>query len=329
MGASGGRSSGVLRLGLLVTIAALFALIPVAQASAAESFTLTVNVEGEGLVFCEVENEEEGAFEEECGDQSPAYLEGSEVTLNVLEEVGFEFKEFSGDCVGAPAQCHLIMNEDHEVTVVFAPEPSEYKLTVNVVGSGEVKCEAEEGLETCKPTYPKEAEVEVVPVAGTFLGWSGDCSEDPCVLKMTGDRTVTATFKSEGSDGGSEGGGSPSVPQPPISLPSPVAVGPGKAKVAGAGLYKGGEATLRISCGGGGPCKGTVKLIAKLRVGHQTKEVTVGKASFSLPAGGSRSLKIMLSGPAKKLLGKGRTLTAKASGSGVTASKVKIKPTER
>lgn len=313
----------MLRFGLLV--AALFALIPASQASAA-SFTLTVSVQGEGLVFCEVENEEEGAFEEECGERSPEYLEGSEVTLSVLEEAGFEFKEFSGDCEGAPTQCHLTMNEDHEVTVVFAPEPSEYKLTVNVVGSGEVKCVAEEGPETCKPTYPKEAEVELLHVTGTFLGWSGDCSKDPCVVEMKGDRTVTATFKSEGSGGGSSGGGS--NPNP-VSLPAPTAGPAGKAKVSGAGLYKGGKAILRISCKGGGPCKGTVKLVAVLKVGGKQKKLTVGQAPFNLAANASKALTVKLSRPAKNLLAKGKTLIAKVGGSGVTASTLRINPTAR
>jgi len=325
MGVRGRRSSGLLRLGLLVALVALFVLIPVASASAA-SFTLTVNVQGEGLVFCEVENEEEGFFEEECGEQSPEYLEGSEVSLGVLAESGFELKEFAGDCQGVPAECHLVMDEDHAVTVVFAPEPSEYKLTLNVVGSGEVKCEAEEGLETCQPTYPKEAEVALFHVAGTFLGWSGDCSKDPCVVEMTGNRTVTATFKSEGSGGGGggTGGGSLSPPKLPISVPLA-----GKVKVSGAGLYKGGKATLRISCKGGGPCKGTVKLIASLEVGGKTKRLTIGQASFSLKVGASKALTVKLSAPAKNLLGKGRTLTARAIGSGVIASTVKIKPTQR
>jgi hypothetical protein len=348
MGGNAGTRARGLRVCLLVAVSALFALIPAAQASAATEFTLTVDVEGEGFVFCEAENEEEGFFEEECGESESAtetkFLEETEVSLVVFEEAEYEFSEFKGDCSGGT--CDLVMDEDHEVTVVFAPEPvNTAVLDVTIVGDGKVECELESGPEACQAEYAEGTELTLIAKANSgseFIEFAGDCEGQPkkCELTMDEDKFPIAVFEpiegeegeeeESGGGGGSGGGsGSPSGSQSPPPPSSPAPLGTGKAKVAGFGLYKGGRAMLRISCKGGGPCKGTVKLIAKLKAGHRTRKVVVGKASFSLPAGGSRALKIKLSSPAKKLLGKGRTLTAKVRGSGVTASTVKIKPTER
>lgn len=333
MGAREGRFQGALRLGLLVAVAALFASIPVSQASAA-SFKLEVTVVGEGVVLCEVETVEVDCEEE--------FEEGEEVTLVAEAELGSEFAGWgAGNCEEEPSEteCVVTMGANRKVTATFVLEPTERGLTIKATGAGKVECEAEEGRETCKPTYPKEQEVTLyaVPAQGSeFLGWGGDCSgkAESCVVEMSTDRLVTAAFSGDGgggekeSGGGSNGagGGGASSPTLPIRTSIPLA---GTVKVAGAGLYKGGKATLRISCKGEGPCKGTLKLIASLEIGHKTKRVVVGQASFSLNAGASKALRVKLSAAAKKLLGKGRTLTARASGSGVGASTVKIKPTER
>ena len=327
----------MLRLGLLVAVAALFALIPAGQASAAD-FKLNVVYAGtgEGIVECEVEG-----ILEECEDEYPA---GTEVFLEPFEEEGSEFVEFSGDC--GPLACELEMDQEHTVTVVFDLLPvEEFELSIleEGTGTGSVQCELEEGPVPCEPTYPEGTEVTILATAdkgSEFVEFSGDCGPTVCELEMDEDKEVIVVFdlveseegeeeESGGPGGGGGGGAPPAAPQAPISLPSPVAAGQGRAKISGAGLYKGGKATLRISCKGGGPCKGTVKLTARLGVGGKTKQVTVGRASFDLKAGASKALTIKLSAPAKRLLGKGRTLTAKASGSGVIASTVKIKPTER
>ena len=346
MGASQGGIGGRVRLGLLAAVAALFVLVPISQASAAE-VELHLAVEGEGDVYCEVEF----TSAEPCAVTYPATLEfpgETEVTLSAEPEEGWEFSEFVGDCdsVGFE-ECEMFMEEgnDREVTAVFVPEPVEMAvLDLTVEGEGKVECELETGPEKCEPEYPEGTELTLIAVhepKSEFAEFAGDCEpvgSNECEVVMEEEVSVVAIFElvegeeEESGGGGSGGGGSggdSSNPQPVISLPSPIAAGPGKLKVAGAGLYKGGKATLRISCKGDGRCKGTVKLIAKLEVGHKRKKVTVGKASFSLPAGAMKALTIKLSKPAKKLLGKGRTLTANVGGSGVTHSKVKIKPTER
>ncbi len=78
----------------------------------------------------------------------------------------------------------------------------------------------------------------------------------------------------------------------------------------------------------GGPCKGSLKLIAKLKAGKgKAKRLKIGGASFDIPAGRSTTIAIKLSGPAKRRLGLGKTVTATVRGAGVVTSTVKIRPT--
>jgi len=325
MGAREGGSLGAPRLGLLVAVAALFALVPASGASAA-TFELEITQMGQGEVTCYVE-----AVEVDCEE---SFEEGEEVTLLAQPDPGYELVGFSGDCdVVSGEECEVIMEgvTPKKVTVTF--KPIEYDLTIEAggTGTGSVACEVESEVKPCEKTYAEGTSIVLIAKAASgsvFAGWGvGDCEAEPsateCELEMNEDHVVAATFNSVGGGGGSGGSTQTPIAQPVAARP------PGKAKVSGAGLYKGGKAILRISCKGVGPCKGTLKLTASLRVGGKTKQVTVGQASFSLKAGASKALTIKLSAPAKKLLGKGRTLTAKASGSGVIASTVKIKPTQR
>ena len=126
-------------------------------------------------------------------------------------------------------------------------------------------------------------------------------------MTVDADTTVTATFTAD------------STPPPPTE---------GKVKVAGSAPVKSGKASLKLTCTGG-PCKGTLKLKAKVKQGNKTKNLVIGKASFSLAEGATKTLKVKLSGPAKQELAKGKTLKASVSGTGVTSSKVKLKPPKK
>jgi len=386
-------SSGGLRLFLLAFFASGLLLIPAAQASAAD-FSLTIDVIGEGTVECEVEF----GPAEEC---EAEYPEETEVSLVAEPEFEWEFLEFSGDC--GPGDCTLVMDQDHQVTATFVHEPvEEFSLDIEIDGSGtgEVKCELQEGPEACAPSYPEEAEVTLIPVPGPaseFVEFSGDC-EGPgpvCELTMQENSSVTATFDligpaltvlTAGSGSGTvkcsadsgpfepcapaylEGtelvlAASPNPgskfsgwsgactadpcelpplkedavvtaiftlePTPPGDQPKTQPPPPGKLSVSGAALYQGGKAVLKISCKGQGACKGSLKLTAKLKVKGKLKKVEIGKASFSLAAKATKTLRVKLAGPAKKVLGKAKTVKATVSGTGVVKSTVMIKPTAR
>lgn len=81
------------------------------------------------------------------------------------------------------------------VEIFDAPQ---FALTVNLAGSGEVKCEAGGGpAEACAASYAEGTEVTLKATASagsTFAGFSGACVGSICTIDMSEDRTVTATF---------------------------------------------------------------------------------------------------------------------------------------
>jgi len=122
-------------------------------------------------------------------------------------------------------------------------------------------------------------------------------------VTMSQARGVTATFTKEAT---------PPAPEP------------GTASVASTAKVKSGKAQLKLTCKGEGPCKGTLKLSAKVKSGGKTKNVVIGKASFSLAAGAAKTIAVKLSGPAKQAVAK-KALKARVSGSDVRSSTVKLK----
>jgi hypothetical protein len=197
-----------------------------------------------------------------------------------------------------------------EIIATFVAEPpSEFALTVTPAGTGSgtvtsspagINC----GID-CSEAYAAGTEVTLTATAAsgsTFSGWSGDCTgTGACKVTMSQARNVTATFAKQ--------------PAPPA---------PGTVSVGRTAKVKAGKALLKLTCKGEGPCKGSLKLKAKIKSGKKTVNKTIGKGSFSLAAGAKTTLKVKLSGPAKRAVAK-KPLKAKVSGSGVSSSTVKLK----
>jgi DNA-binding beta-propeller fold protein YncE len=171
-------------------------------------------------------------------------------------------------------------------------------------GSGSVTCDGG----TCASTYPFGTQVTLAaaPSAGSsFAGWSGGgCTgTGPCVVILEANTAVTATFNTN--------------PPPPPPPPPP-----GTPEVAPTASFSGGKAELEITCKGQGPCEATVTLKAKVN----GKMKVIGKASFSLAAGETKTVKVQITnGKVKKRLNEGKTVNAKLSGGpGLNGKSVKI-----
>ena len=271
--------------------------------------SLTINPAGtgEGKVECKVN----GSAAKACAAEYP---EGTELALVAAPKAGSEFAGFSAGtgsataCTGSP--CEFTIEEDSVVTATFDLEPpSEFALTVVPAGSGSgTVTSAPAGINCgidCSEAYAAGTEVTLTATAAsgsTFSGWSGACAgAGACKVTMSQARSVTATFAKE-----------------PASPP------PGTVSVAPTAKVKSGKALLKLTCNGEGPCKGSLKLTAKIKSGGKTKNKTIGKGSFSLAAGAKATLKVKLSAPAKQAVAK-KPLKAKVSGSGVRSSTVKLK----
>ena len=276
--------------------------------NAKPEFTLKVKKEGTGTGT--VTSSPAGI---NCGATCEAkFEEGKEVTLTATPSGGSTFAGWTGSGCSGTGTCKVTMSAAKEVTATFnLTVKPEFALTIvkNGSGSGSVTCNGG----ACAAKYAAGSKVTLAASAAsgsTFAGWSGGgCSgTGSCEVTINADTTVTATFNASGGGGGGGGGGTQE----------------GVAKVAGSATVSGGKAALKISCSGG-PCKGSLKLTAKIKQGKKTKNLTIGKASFSLASGATGTLKVKLSGPAKQELAKGKTIKAKVSGTGVTSSTVKLK----
>jgi surface protein len=148
------------------------------------NYPLTINIEGYGEV-------EERVIQQ----KTTEYPYQTVVELTPVPDEGWRFVEWSGDLSGSEVPKQIIVDGDKTVTAKF--ERKDYPLTINVVGEGTVK-------ETVLPQrtiqYPFETAVvlESIPSEGwEFLSWSGDLNgeENPQLIVVDGDKTVTATFQ--------------------------------------------------------------------------------------------------------------------------------------
>ncbi|CAK0748661.1 exported hypothetical protein [Gammaproteobacteria bacterium] len=137
-----------------------------------------------------------------CGvDCSENYTSGTTAILTATAASGSRFDGWSGgdNCLGT-GTCAITMNAEKSVTATF--NPVTYSLLVLKSGKGMVTSNPA-GIDCgvdCSERYARNTSVTLTatPIMGsTFMGWSGGgCSgKSTCVVSMTANKTVTATFK--------------------------------------------------------------------------------------------------------------------------------------
>jgi hypothetical protein len=195
-----------------------------------------------------------------------------------------------------------------------------HTLTVTTAGtgSGSVTCN---GV-ACASSYEEGTVVTIAAAAASgskFDGWSGaGCSgTGNCVVTINADTAVTATFTLETC------ATNPALCPPPPSPPA------GTLKVQGTASYAGGKASLKGSCSAGtAACTGSITLKAKVKQGKKTKTVVIGKASYNVSSGATKTISVKITnGAAKQQLNSGKQL--KATLSGGAKGSVTIKPPKK
>lgn len=256
----------------------------------------------------------------DCGSTCAAdFNEGATLTLTATPASGSLFSGWEvGDCdevLGAGGkECKVQMSAAKTVKALFARQ--EFALTVSRAGAGSGTIgSAPVGIDcgsTCSHAFAVGTVVTLTASAASgshFTGWSGGgCSgTGSCVVTVDAAMTVTATFTADS-------------PPPGDNPPPPPAPEEGRSRFGALAPVSGGKAAVEVACKGSGGCAGTLKLTTRIK----GKTLVLGKVRYRLGAGESRTIKVKLSGRAKRLLKQG-DCKVKVSGGGVTGT-ITLKP---
>ena len=141
-----------------------------------------------------------------CGSTcSASYTGGTTVTMTASPASGHSFAGWSGGGCSGKGSCIVTVNADSTVTATFSPPPppNNYNLVILKSGTGTGSVSSSpSGItcgSTCSSAYTSGAGITLTaaPDSGySFVGWSGGgCSgTGTCVVTMSEDTTVTATF---------------------------------------------------------------------------------------------------------------------------------------
>lgn len=236
-------------------------------------------------------------------------ISGTSLTLTGVPDPGSAFDHWSGGNCAGTGPCTKTINSNRVIKAVFTATGTR-TLTVAKAGNGQGTVSSKPaGKIECGPTCAADVaagtKVTLVAAAASgseFAGWSGTCTGTGlCKVTLNEARAVTATF---------------TEPAGPTSG--------GTAVIASSAKVKGGVARVKVLCNGPAPCKGTLRLGAKL--GAKGKTVAIGSASFDLAPGASTMLAVKLSRRAKQALKAGGHLKAKVTGTGIHPHPVSLKP---
>ena len=227
-----------------------------------------------------------------CGSTcSAAFPSGSTVTLTATPGSGSTFAGWSGGGCSGTGTCQVTMSSDQTVTATFTSSATaNHTLTVTRGGSGFGGVSSDpSGIScgsACSASYVAGTVVRLTAAAAagsTFAGWSGGgCSgTGTCVVTMSSDQTVTATFAK-------------SIVVPPsckLSIASASVVVKAKTKAKQGALDK---LTLDYRCTEGATL--TLRGTATIKSGAKKKLVNLGPVHGTSVANVAGSLTLKLPG---------------------------------
>ncbi|HYD43124.1 MAG TPA: pectate lyase, partial [Anaeromyxobacter sp.] len=123
---------------------------------------------------------------------SHSYAAGTVVSVTAIPASGATFTGWSGAASGAANPIAITMDAAKALTANFSGGVTTYTLTISTSGNGSTSPAAG----TYRFASGTSVTITATPSSGaTFSGWSGACvGTGSCVVSMTANRTVTATF---------------------------------------------------------------------------------------------------------------------------------------
>lgn len=134
------------------------------------------------------------------------FVYGEQAVLSAVPRSGWRFSEWVGDVTGSTTPVTVIVTSHMSVTAIFLKNTGSAQLTVHINGQGEVKAKNANGdLVALEESYPQGAQLELVALPAAdweFVNWTGDLSstQNPVVLDLDGDKTITVNFSSPGNN---------------------------------------------------------------------------------------------------------------------------------
>ncbi len=277
---------------------------------------------------------------EEYGGRNCAYTSSSgQYTISGLGTAFYKL-EFNGFICSIPKKGHLECPEVY-ITQYYQGQQTLKNAATVTVTTGANTGGINESLREAFPTTPAITAAPALTgtaVIGSVLTCSqGSWSHEPTYLLYQWLRSGTviagqtgSTYTLQTADLGSSitcsvtagnGAGAVSATSNAIAVPKPIAVAVGTASV------KGNVAMLKLTCTGAAACAGTLKLVARVRHGRRTTNLTVGTARFSIAVGKSATIHVRLTGKGRSLVGRAgrRGLRVTLAGSGVKGRTLVLK----
>ncbi|HKN49535.1 MAG TPA: Ig-like domain-containing protein, partial [Actinomycetota bacterium] len=132
---------------------------------------------------------------------SASFASGTQVTLTATPASGSTFDGWTGGGCASTNPCTLTLTANTTVTARFSVRRVTLSVFRQGLGSGTV-ASSPAGIDcgaTCSATYDSGTVVTLTATPGllsAFVGWSGGCSgTGPCTVTLTGNTSVTATFR--------------------------------------------------------------------------------------------------------------------------------------
>jgi hypothetical protein len=268
---------------------------------------------------------------------------GGQYTISGLE-TGVYKVEFDGEICLIPQAKRRECSETYVTRYYHGKSTHRQAETIPVTtgsNTGAINESLYEGFPTTPTSTAAPTLTGTAAVGQTLTCSQGSWAHEPTYLLYQWTRNGTvitgqtgSTYVLQAADQGhsitctvtaGNGAGAVTVNSNAVAIPVPLALFVG-VKV------KGSVASVTLRCPGPGACSGVMRIVARVttRQGRRrhTSNVTIGVASFSMAAGRRVTLRVLLTGQGRKLLGRAgrRGLRVQIAGSGVQAHAALLRP---